>query len=185
MNANQGGYLVYPSGFARRDTSFSGVRAEQPDEGISVHYLGLIQGTLPLNGREAFMANLDEAIRLLGNGTEWIVTQRHNPNLTKKQVQFVIDTVNYIRTGKRSMYPETWLALLERNEPLKIQSINPGSATAANPEIVVPSDLFGKEPSAVIARWISHDGGLSDMISALNIMFGGVPYVRGEPGPTL
>lgn len=184
MNVAEGGYAIYPSGFATFSVEATGTTAVESDVETATLYVGMIDGHIPAFGPDHFVRVMKLATRMLGGGSRWLQIQRYNKNLEKVQVDFIVDTINYIQTGRRSMYPQGWLSLCDEPNRDPIKSIVMGGA-AANPQIVVPEAMAKCEPSQIVARWISHDGGLSDMICALNIMFGGIPYIRGTTAPTL
>lgn len=181
----KGGYVVYPRGFARYDEEAAGTVPGDHNDVIGRLYVEHIEGTSKLGPADLVVKMLDLAGHFLGLGSRWIITQRENPNLSAAQVEFVEDTINYIVSGKRRMYIGTWLSLTDEPMTGQIKPMVAGGGRVANPSIVVPPELSSGEPGLVIARWLSQDQGLSDMICALNLMFGGVPYIRGITAPTL
>lgn len=184
MSELDGGYAIYPSGFAAFVEGTPGSSSAENDPAVAALYVGMIDGQLDVKHTDTFMAVLEVAKRLLGKGHRWATTQRYNPNITKQQADFIEDTLNYIQTGRRGYYPQTWLSLIDEPNKAPLKTIVLGGGVVHR-QIVVPEALTKGNPASLIARWLSHDGGVSDMICALNIMYGGVPYVRGGTAPTL
>ena len=184
MSARDGGFIIYPSGFAVHCPDTSGISTEENDSVVAALYTGVIDGGLDATLPDNFMNILNAGVRLLGSGVRWASIQRHNPNISRLQAEFVQDTLNYIQTGRRRMYPHTWLSLLDEPNKAHYKPIVLGGVPV-HQQLAVPEEFTKGVPSQIIARWLAHEGGAVDMICALNIMFGGVPYVRGVPAPTL
>jgi hypothetical protein len=133
----------------------------------------MIKNVFSVTDHKHFESVLRNALALLGTGPDWIILQGMNPNLSRYQVDFMVDTINYIATGKRRMYMATWRELnADANNNGSVKPIVLG-ARIVNPDIKVPADWLKAHPAEIISRWIAHEGGLVDLIESLNLMFGG------------
>lgn len=179
MNAR--GFDVYSSGFARLNPDQAGTGYKEPDTMTVTHYDGMVKGMLSIVDAKHFDSVMRNALALLGTGPDWITIQAMNPNLSRYQVDFVVDTINYIATGKRKYLPVTWRELsADANNNGAVKPIVLGGR-AVNPDIRVPQEWLRAHPAEIISRWISHEGGLVDLIESLHMMFGGDIEV-GETG---
>lgn len=113
---------------------------------------------------------IDCALRLFGDFRTWTVLQRNNPNLIGYNIEFLRDTIKFITTGHREMYPLVWAELVsEKNEHA------PHATHLTLPELNVPHDMTTPQ---VIQLWGSRRGGFEDMLQTLFVLFG---FARG-PG---
>ena len=174
------GFDVYPSGFARLNGELAGTGFKEPDSMACSHHLGMLTGSVSLVNFSHFESVLRNALALFGTGPDWITIQSMNPNLNKYKVDFVVDTVNYIATGKRRMYLATWRELCSDVNDGQVKPIVMGSRVV-NPEIKVPPEWLKAHPTEILSQWIAHDGGLVDLIESIYLMFGGV-IESGEKG---
>jgi hypothetical protein len=170
---NDRGFDVYSSGFARLSPLQAGTGYREPDTMAVTHYDGMVKGQLNVVDAKHFDSVMRNALALLGTGPDWIMVQAMNPNLSKYQVDFMVDTINYIVTGKRRYYLATWRELnAEANNNGSVKPIVMGGRTV-NPEIKVPPELLKGHPTEIISRWIAREGGVVDLIESLHLMFGG------------
>lgn len=177
--STQRGFDVYPSGFARLNTEQSVTGFKEPDSMACAHYLGMLNGSVSIMDHKHFESVLRNALALLGTGPDWITIQSMNSNLDKYKAEFIVDTVNYITTGKRRMYQATWRELCSTRNDGQVKPIVLGSRVV-NPEIRVPAE-WQRHPTEIISKWISHEGGLVDLIESVYLMFGGTIDI-GEKG---
>lgn len=178
---NDRGFDVYSSGFARLSPLQAGTGYKEPDTMAIAHYDGMVKGMVSVVDSKTFDSVVRNALALLGTGPDWITVQAFNPNLSKYQVEFMVDTVNYIVTGKRRYLLATWRELLaEMNNNGSVKPIVMGGRSV-NPDIKVPAELLKGHPAEIMSRWISREGGVVDLIESLHLMFGGDIEV-GEVG---
>ena len=77
--------------------------------------------------------------------------------------RFLQDTLEYIKTGKRSMSIHTWMSLLSVKEKTLTKKQAPKTAYS------MKSDLYR---NVSVMQWLTHDGGLQDLVLSLYIIFG-------------
>jgi hypothetical protein len=119
--------------------------------------------------------------RLFGDFHRWLALQAvYNDNVYGLNFEFLKDTLQFIREGRRDMSTFTWNdLLLEFPEP---------QVGSANPRRI---DEFGisdpKEFENVIGKWCSHSGGFEDMLCTAHVLYGvskkpmGVPKLKFQP----
>jgi hypothetical protein len=179
MNPNRG-FDVYSTGFARLNPLQVGTGYKEPDSMACAHYKGLLNGTVTTVDAKHFESILRNALALLGTGPDWIILQTMNPNLDKWKVGFMVDTVNYIATGKRRQYQATWRELCGERNDGAVKPIVLGDRIV-NTDIKVPAEWLKAHPTEIISRWIAYDGGLVDLIESIHLMYGGTIFT-GEVG---
>jgi hypothetical protein len=104
--------------------------------------------------------------QLFGDFREWLVIQvARNDNIYGLNLEFLHDTVQYIRTGQRDMPVATWQELL-----LEYPDRHPGTSSIARLDAFQLSNP--KEFDNFIGMWCSHPGGLADMLCTARALFG-------------
>jgi hypothetical protein len=111
----------------------------------------------------------------VGNFGLWAAVQKESPTFTQTHADFISDTVRFIVNGKRQMPVSMWEHL-----------IGPGSNDPNAPPTFEDA-LFPQLPdgysfrsqvqtnnnlSNVICRWLSQQGGFTDMVTTLYTLFG-------------
>lgn len=109
---------------------------------------------------------LESAIRLFGNFEDWLTLQRQNPKIVGYNLEFLVDTLRFIRTGQRELSIATWEQLLtEATGP----QLSPLKTNAR------PSDLQllpEERKYQIFKTWLSKPNGVTDMIQTLHLVFG-------------
>ncbi|MBB5409403.1 hypothetical protein HDG34_003344 [Paraburkholderia sp. HC6.4b] len=117
--------------------------------------------------------------------TDWYATQPESPSFGDTHQRFLIDTLHFIRHGRRNLPLESWASFLlpfdggrrlahagetpDETEPTEaaeeffsyMQSTQP---IAAGPGTALLAD--------VIQQWTSRAGGIEDLIGTLHLLFG-------------
>ena len=110
---------------------------------------------------------LDIALWLIGlSFKDWMVFNiQKNSGANPCTQAFLLDTVNYILTGKRCQGIPTWLEFHSHSEGTKAPYKDFGNAVLAR--------QFANTPdSELYAKWISHPDGVVDMSEFLRLCFG-------------
>jgi hypothetical protein len=109
------------------------------------------------------------------NFETWVKLQKESPTFTQLHADFITDTVRFIATGKRNLPSMTWERL-----------IGPGSNDPTS-EIEFDQSVFQHLPTGysvrnqqvtdanlpnVLAKWLSHSGGFTDLVMTLYTLFG-------------
>lgn len=109
---------------------------------------------------------------------KWVYSQQASPSYGFMHRDFIDDTLRFIMTGERHMAITAWMSLVEHNDSGDYRSAAPSEMMQKflkyeNFKYPPNSDDFSdlKLP-AVIAAWISHENGFSDMMASLHILFG-------------
>jgi len=110
---------------------------------------------------------INRGLDLFGDFHQFLKAQDMHGNLTVHQRGFLEDTVQFIRTGKRSMSIETRIMCLMAEMGHK------------HPTIFTPSrstrslvDMLGLPSEDYMYHWIGHARGFTDMVCTLNVIFG-------------
>lgn len=103
--------------------------------------------------------------QLFGDFHEWVVLQvARNDNIYGLNLEFIHDTLQFIRTGQRDMPVATWLELMT-----EYPDRHHGTATLRRLEAL---SINREEFKNYIGRWCSHPGGLEDMLCTARALFG-------------
>lgn len=168
---NDLGFRVYPSGMAIQDRRLSQTLLVGGDLEVDDLFEKLRGGVSDHRDVEYFMRALKKALELLGTDPNWIVAQTFNPNLSAYRIEFLIDTLIYIETGKRSQSLMTWRALCCDKTLTESKGITL-RGHSINRKIVLPKAILFSQPASIISAWISYDGGFADLVESLYLMFG-------------
>lgn len=131
-----------------------------------VHFADLTYGkTYSMTDWNFQKAVLRQAAHLFGNLEEWINTQiQSNPYVYNHAVEFLVDTVRFITTGRRLVNIRTMRELLMINPP-------PMAPTRVSQEYEQLGIKKGQLKN-YLTQWVSHPDGFMDLYLTLNILFG-------------
>jgi len=96
---------------------------------------------------------------------------REGTPLPFRVVDFLVDTFEYLSTGRRRLAPESWMDLIDV-QPDVMAPIPRHTATSIEQRYRQILDL---PPVALLSLWISQPDGLDDLITTCMIMFGDHP----------
>lgn len=104
--------------------------------------------------------------QLFGNFNHWLKLQvANNDNIYGLNLDFLLDTVKFIRTGHRDMSVFNWLELLA-----EYPDAHPGCASVRRLD-----EFELRDPSEFdnfIGMWCSKEGGFQDMLCTAHVLFG-------------
>lgn len=109
---------------------------------------------------------LDAALRLFGKFDQWLLVQSENANLRGFNLEFIQDTLDFIRTGKRRMSLTTWIELLHEQDD--VQQGSPDAREGKNYFTL----QAGEDTVQLLQHWCSQPGGFQDLVTTLHVMFG-------------
>lgn len=88
--------------------------------------------------------------------------------VSPRAVDFIVSTIQFIATGRRSVMPELWYDILPvYPEVFRLLTTDELSANRSNNELAL------KNIEELISKWVSHRGGFRDLIISTAIFFGG------------
>lgn len=98
----------------------------------------------------------------------WLDNQIKHNYLCDRRLEFLLDTLTFIRTGKRKMCLDNWYELLEDDPVCETRKIT-------HTQIETLKELSKGLTTNVelIIKWCSQQKGFEDMICTLEILFGG------------
>lgn len=157
---------LYPRFYTTRREGGVGVVVSKGDMAVVALNEFLVDYSINTTGWQYRKQILDNAIRLFGDFQGWLQDQLHNPRIVGYNLEFLKDTLQFIRTGQRDMCLANWIELVAE-----------GNDLAKSPEIVkTKANHFslekGEDLISVIQRWCSHKDGIEDLAGTLNILFG-------------
>jgi hypothetical protein len=120
---------------------------------------------------------LNAALSAFGTDSfyEWYAAQVHSPAFGDTHKRFLEDTLLFLQTGKRTMFVETWSALVT------IQDGGERTAEFTEPAkeyfgIPTPDAQYRKpqnrDLTSTIQQWVSHARGFDDLVGTLHLLFG-------------
>lgn len=157
--------LIYPRRYFRRVPAGSGVIRANGDPEVNKIFDDFMAQKLNTQSFAKRAEVLVVAGRLLHNFVEWAKDQQANANLRGYNYDFLVDTINFINSGKRKLSVMNWHDLVSEDD----------FPTHGNNVVrAVPLDLgmFENDSAYVVTKWCSRDGGFEDMVQSLYLIFG-------------
>jgi len=165
--------VVYSRGFIRHVDVVPENKHVDGDAEVAGLWDIYMKGRVDHSGWAYRRSVISAAVRLLGSMPYFVTTQKLNPYLYGYNYEFLLDTLNYIKTGKRKMSIVSWKGLLSENgapnADYKLRATKPENNAMTKFEAQV------KQPTQdIISEWCSHPKGFDDMLQTLDVMFGRV-----------
>ena len=114
-------------------------------------------------------------VRHFGNFHRWLAIQAaYNDSVHGLNFEFLKDTVQFIRTGRRDMSTFTWNDLLLEHPQEQAGVASPRRLDAF--QITDPKEL-----EDVIGKWCSHENGFEDMLCTAHVLYGVSKKPMGAP----
>ncbi len=111
-------------------------------------------------------AIISHASLTFGDLSEWFSDNLYNnPNIGGNRSGWLVDTMGFIMTGDRAFDNETWMNLI-------LSEGRANASSAAKIDRVFSDAFFSKSSSELFQLWISHEGGVADMLTCMFIAFG-------------
>lgn len=151
----------YPNGFFGRSSGL-GLPGDPDPEMVVLYqdFLARRSGWTWEMQRPYFEA----ALRLFGCPAWFLERQMRIPGLCRYRRQFLIDTAEFIVTGRRPTSVYTVTSLFDYRNPSMPMMFDAGA---------IPKGVDS------IARWVSHEGGFADMVESMAVFFGPKGPVAG------
>lgn len=142
-------------------------------------YRTLIEGILTKDKLTIVKAILVEAIRGFGSNdfAEWLELQKKSRYFSKHQQNFILDTLRFIKTGKRETSFRTWEFILKKEQTNDTTHVSQNKNFDKEVEDFFSSISSDGKPinidlNRILAQWLTHRNGHEDLILTLNILFG-------------
>lgn len=164
--ANFISYQRHPRGY--RSPLGAGVPIAQPTPALDVGEL-----VSKCHSKIGYFGTLSEHMEViasvkkhLGRLHEWLKAQDNNESITQNAYDFLIDTIEFINTGRRPYSIATRSLLIEKeaNEP------NPVPARQRVPSLAALLTL--KSDNDCILAWLRQCNGTIDILCTLDVIFG-------------
>ena len=142
-------------------------------------YRTLIEGILTKDKLTIVKAILVEAIRGFGSNdfAEWLELQKKSRYFSKHQQNFILDTLRFIKTGRRETSFRTWEFILKKEQTNDTTHVSQNKNFDKEVEDFFSSISSDGKPinidlNRILAQWLTHRNGHEDLILTLNILFG-------------
>lgn len=96
----------------------------------------------------------------------WVKVQKESPAFGRGHQEYLMDTLQFITTGRRSLCQQNWMAIVSPAKK-KESMIDLGALVD-----IVDKQFETGQTDEVIARWVSHPGGMVDLMCTLAVVFG-------------
>lgn len=112
------------------------------------------------------LAIVAHASATFGDLSEWFKHQLHsNPNMSGARAGYLVDTMGYILTGRRTFDNELWLNMI-------LDEGKPNATSRFKVDSTLYHTFFRLSSIAIYQNWISHTEGFSDLIHFMYTCFG-------------
>lgn len=117
------------------------------------------------------------ATNMFGDFIQWVNFNISSPFISHARYEYILDTLTYILTGKRNISQLSYLMLLDRPSSNNMPMFSPKDRVNYRDLLgrinsFVVNDSTSNITTAPLARWIAHEGGITDMATALYILYG-------------
>lgn len=157
---------IHPRLYASRHQGSESIVISEGDASVATLYELYVNRTVNTTAWAYRAKVLETALRLFGNFDEWLLLQSSNSHLSGYNLEFIQDTLNFIRTGQREMSLETWLELLHEQDDIKASAV----------DMHAPKRYFslqaGENTVQILQNWCAQPGGFQDLVCTLQILFG-------------
>ncbi len=159
-----GGYTTFDTSLRPGYVDYHDWRSgdEQVNDFAITPSLEIIDKTHP----ELILEIVKKAVQLFGSNNLYSFVQAnllYNRFKSDLHWEFLKDTIQFIKTGKRSMSMSTWQSLLVLPNGKLSKTHSPKTTYSMN-----PSEYSG----ATIQKWLTQDNGLADLTYSMRIIFG-------------
>ena len=159
--------IVYPRLYTSRLSEGEGIQVSQGDESVEVLYKAMVDSSTNTRSWPFYRAVLLNTMRLFGDFEEWLREQKLNDNIVGYNRDFLTDTLEFIKTGRRSLPVLTWYDLVAEG--------GHGHHAAAISQQVLNARTRNKVTDAsiqLIQQWVAQPNGLEDLLTTLHLLFG-------------
>lgn len=157
---------IYPRLYTSRRQAGEGVVVSKGDETVQVLHDLLLDRSFNTVRWGYRSQVLDNAVRLFGDFGPWLQDQLNNPRVVGYNLEFLKDTLQYVRTGRRDLCLANWIDLVAEGDG-RVQAAEITRSRANNLALAQ-----GESTTKLLQTWCSRTGGIEDLMSTLHILFG-------------
>lgn len=110
---------------------------------------------------------LQVALDAFTTKANWFISQDRNGYMTGYNFDFILDTLRFIATGRRSLSVHTWPDLVSHQVGEELDVSERCTLTDFMGQNGIPNNTV-----ELLQKWCSQPGGIDDMVCTLNILFG-------------
>lgn len=157
---------IHPRLYTSRRASGGGVVVSKGDEAVQTLNEFLQNRMVNTFSWSYRRQVLDSALRLFGEFGPWLQDQLNNPRIVGYNLEFLKDTLQFIRTGRRDLCLANWFELVAEGD----DSAN--AAEISRSRINNFPSVRGETTVQLLQAWCGHEGGIEDLVGTLHILFG-------------
>lgn len=157
---------IYPRLYTSRRATGGGVVVSKGDEAVQTLNDFLQNRSVNTLSWSYRRQVVDSALRLFGEFGPWLQDQLNNPRVVGYNLEFLKDTLQFIRTGKRDLCLANWLELVAEGDDLA------NAAEISRTRVNNFASVRGETTVQLIQAWCTHPGGIEDLAGTLHILFG-------------
>lgn len=158
--------VIHPRLYAVRHPNGQSVIMSEGDATVTTLYDLFVNRQVDTTAWEFRKRVLEAAQRLFGRIDEWLLLQSENAHMRGYNLEFIQDTLNFIRTGERAMQIVTWIELLHEQS-----DIEQGTLDARGPNSFFALKA-GEDTVLLLQKWCAQPNGFQDLMCTLHVMFG-------------
>lgn len=159
--------ILYPRLFTSRHRAGDNVVVSSGDETVELLYHAWFDKSVKNTGWTYYRKVLEAAIRVFGNMDQWFHEQLSNTALPSRNRAFIIDTLDYLETGKRELSVQLWLDMIDEGGDL-YNADRVSAILLKNPKIQ-KTDVYSARR---LHSWVSKPNGMEDLITSMHLLFG-------------
>lgn len=158
---------VYPRLYTSRCDGGESVVVSEGDQSVELLYKQFIDQSTNTNTWAFARTALINALRVFGDFRDWLSDQQSNPNIVGYNRQFLVDTLNFIETGKRELSVHSWIDLVSEGGASH-------HAHAVPQRLLDSKQLLASSEASLelLQKWISQPNGLEDLLNTMHLLFG-------------
>lgn len=102
------------------------------------------------------------AMALIGNLNSWIAAHDQSTYVYGRRYDFLVDTMDFAKLGKRHLSAQNWLELIDEDP-------EPNVRESRHCELPRPQAI---RTETFLAQWCAQPKGFQDMLCSLNVLYG-------------
>lgn len=166
-------YKIYPLGIvAARNTTVDNMDGE-PSKAIDTlfnQYFGTSSGSSDKAIRLRIIKEVKTLIQdNFGEIDNWLIAQFRDANISDRVRDFLIDTIRFLRTGRRNIDIISWPYLLQQDAVAGRRYVD----VQLKQDALIKS-LERNDETFYLDDWLKHNDGFRDMIWSMKLLFGDI-----------
>ncbi len=157
--------IIHPRGYTRQVSAGTGIVRSTGDAEVNQIYDELIQRQSNMESWDFRKRAMLLGVRVFNEFFRWAMDQQNNSAIQSYNYDFLVDTLNFINTGKRQLTTVNWLYLVSEES-------YPNRGANMVRQHPLPLGMFNNKSEEVVSKWVGQPDGLEDMITSMFVLFG-------------